>query len=77
MTKEDKNDDLVDGKESLLEPTKQLHNHQDSNTASLKEISLEGTFLAKIPSTYEDKHYSRAIWTSFIEFGRMQCGCPN
>ena len=35
LSREEKNNDIVDGTEDLSAPSKQLNNHQDSNTASL------------------------------------------
>ena len=33
LSREEKNNDIVDGTEDISEPGKQLDNHQDSNTA--------------------------------------------
>ena len=35
---------ISDGTEDLSGPGKQLDNHQDSNTASLNKVRLEGKF---------------------------------
>ena len=47
LPRKEKNNDIVDGTENLLEPGKQLDNHRDSNTDSLKKTRLEGTFVSK------------------------------
>ena len=41
LTREEKNNDSVDGTENLSEFSKQLDNHQDNNTASLSKTRLE------------------------------------
>ena len=40
LSREEKNNDIVDGTENPSEPGKQLDNHQDSNTASLNKGNL-------------------------------------
>ena len=47
FTKKEKNDDLVVDTKNLSELVKQLGNHQDSNTVSLKGIRLEDKFPSK------------------------------
>ena len=47
LSKEEKNNDLVDGTEDLSDPGKQLDNNQDSNTASLNKKKLEWKFVSK------------------------------
>ena len=47
LSREEKNHDIVDGTEDLSEPSKQLENHQDSNTDSLNKTRLEGKFVSK------------------------------
>ena len=47
LSREEKNNDIVDGTENHSEPGKQLHNHQDSNTASLNKTRLGGKFVSK------------------------------
>ena len=47
LSREEKNNDIVDGTEDLSEPGKQPDNHQDSNTAFLNKIRLEGKLVSK------------------------------
>ena len=47
LSREEKNNDLVDGTENLSEPGKQLDNHEDNDTASLNKTRLEGKFVSK------------------------------
>ena len=47
LPRKEKNNDIVDGTENLSEPGKQLDNHRDSNTDSLKKTRLEGKFVSK------------------------------
>ena len=47
LSREEKKNDKVDGTEDLLEPGKQLDNHQDNNAASPKKTRLEGKFVSK------------------------------
>ena len=47
LSRKEKNNDIVDGTANLSEPGKQLNNHRDSNTASLKKTRLEGKFVTK------------------------------
>ena len=47
LSREEKNNDIVDGTENLSELGIQLDNHQDSNTASLNKARLEGKFVSK------------------------------
>ena len=47
LSREEKNNNIVDGGEYLSEPSKQLDNHQDSNAASLNKARLVGKFVSK------------------------------
>ena len=47
LSREEKNNDIVDGTENLSELGRQLDNHQDSNTASLNKARLEGKSVSK------------------------------
>ena len=47
LSREEKNDDIVDGTEILSEPGKQLDNHQDNNTASRNNTRLERKSVSK------------------------------
>ena len=47
MTREKKNNNLVDDAENFSEPGKQLDNHQDSTTAFLRKTILELKFVSK------------------------------
>ena len=47
LSREEKNNDIVDGTENPSEPGKQYQNHQDNNTASLNKTRLEGKFVSK------------------------------
>ena len=47
FSKEEKNNDLVDGTEDLSDPGKQWDNNQNSNTASLNKTKLEWKFVSK------------------------------
>ena len=47
LTGEDKNNGLIDGTENLWESSKQLDNHQDSNTAYPNKTKVEGKFVRK------------------------------
>ena len=47
LSREEKNDDIVDSTENLSESGKQLDNHQDNNTGSLKKTKLEEKFVSK------------------------------
>ena len=47
LSREEKNNDIVDGTENPSEPGKQYQNHQDNNTASINKTGLEGKFVSK------------------------------
>ena len=47
LTREKKNNNLVDDAENFSEPGKQLDNHQDSTTAFLRKTILELKFVSK------------------------------
>ena len=47
LTREEKNNYIVDGTGNLSESGIQLDNHQDSNTTSLKKTRSEGKFVSK------------------------------
>ena len=60
LSREEKNHDIVDGKEDLSEPSKQLENHQDSNTDSLNKTRLEGKFVSKNVINLSRRNISRS-----------------
>ena len=47
LYREEKSNDIVDGRGGLSEAAKKLDNHQHSNTASLNKTRLEGEFVSK------------------------------
>ena len=60
MSREEKNNDIVDGTEDLSEPGKQLDNHQDSNAAFLNKTRLEGKFVSKNVINFSRRNLSRS-----------------
>ena len=60
LSREEKNHDIVDGTEDLSEPSKQLENHQDSNTDSLNKTRLEGKFVSKNVINLSRRNISRS-----------------
>ena len=60
LSREDKNNNIVDGGEDLSEPSKQLDNHQDSNTASLNKARLVGKFVSKNVVNLSRRNLSRS-----------------
>ena len=60
LSREEKNNDIVDGTEDLSELGKQLDNHQDSNTASLNKARLEGKFVSKNVVNLSRRNLSRS-----------------
>ena len=60
LSREEKNNDIVNGTGDLSEPGKQLHNHQDSNTASLNKTRSEGKFVSKNVVNQSRRNLSRS-----------------
>ena len=60
LSREGKNNDIVDGTEDLSAPIKQLDNHQNSNTASLSKPRLEGKFISKTAVNLSRRNLSRS-----------------
>ena len=60
LSREQKNNDIVDGTENLSELGRQLDNHQDSNTASLNKARLEGKSVSKNIINLSRRNLSRS-----------------
>ena len=60
LSREEKNNVIVDDTEDLSEPGKQLDNHQDSNTVSLIKTRLEGKFVSKNVINLSRRNLSRS-----------------
>ena len=60
MSREEKNNDIVDCTEDLSEPGKQLDNHQDSNAAFLNKTRLEGKFVSKTAINWSRRNLSQS-----------------
>ena len=60
LSREGKNNDIVNGPENLSEPGKQYQNHQDNNTASLNKTRLEGKFVSKNVINLSKRNLSRS-----------------
>ena len=60
LSREEKNNDIVDGTEDPSEPGKQLDNHQDSSTASLNKTRLEGKFFSKNVINFSKRYLFRS-----------------
>ena len=71
MSREEKNNDIVDCTEDLSEPGKQLDNHQDSNAAFLNKTRLEGKFVSKNVINFSRRNLSRSeisLWPKGLKF---------
>ena len=60
LSREEKNNEIVDGTENLSEPSKQLDNHQDNNTASVNKTRLEEKFVSKNVINLAKRNLSRS-----------------
>ena len=60
LSREEKNNDIVDVTENPSEPGKQYQNHQDNNTASLNKTRLEGKFVSKNVINLSKRNLSRS-----------------
>ena len=60
LSRDEKNNDIVNGTENLSEPGKQLDNHQDNNAASLNKTRLEGKFVSKNAINLSKRNLSRS-----------------
>ena len=60
LSREKKNNDIVDGTENPSEPGKQYQNHQGNNNASLNKTRLEGKFVSKNVINLPKRNLSRS-----------------
>ena len=60
LSREEKNNDIVDGTENPSEHGKQYQNHQVNNTASLNKAKLEEKFISKSNINLSKRNLSRS-----------------
>ena len=71
LSREEKNNDIVNGTKNLSGPGKQLDNHQDNNTASLNKTRLEGKYVSKMSLICQEEIYlGPKVWNLYHQLIR-------